>query len=77
METRRQGRKVKGTPGSIYKVERISGMHGNRGGQKMDMQSCRCLDFQELVKREDILRFGPCVMLMIGDVTAGYHNPRR
>ena len=76
-ETKRQGGKVKGTPGPIYNVERISGIRRNRGGQKMDMRQHRRLNFWRFIKREDVLNFGLCVILMTGDVMAGYHSRRR
>ena len=69
--------KVKGTPGPIYNVKRLSGRRGNRGGQKMDMRQHRRLDFRRFIKRRDVLKFGLWVILMTGDVMAGYHNPRR
>ena len=69
--------KVTGTPGPIYKAGRISGMCGNRGDHKMDMCRRRRIDFRRFIKRKDLLRFGLCVILMTGDVTAGYHNRRR
>ena len=62
----------------LFIKEWIDGMRGNRGGQKMDMRQHRWLDFQELIKKRIyILRFGPCIILMTGDVMAGYHNRRR
>ena len=74
---KRQGGKVKGTLGPIYKAGKISGMCGNRGNNKMDLWRRGRLDFQRVIKEKDLLKFGPCVVLITGDVTAPYRNFRR
>ena len=68
---------MKGGPRDpIYKEKGNRGRE-KQGAQGMIIQRFGRLDFRGVSKERDLLRFGLCVVLIAGDVTAGYHNPRR